>query len=461
MMKEDKYIDQVFHDKLADYEKTPPPFVWDNIQTDLAGGKRKRFLVYWRVTAVAAALIIAFVAGWQFSRQPHLQPGTITKGTSLPSRSNDNTVTAPENASFAAAKTTHAANEADQPVRKATAAPAQFVPGNTVVQNSVPALEKTMQKIEKPGFIASLKAILKSPEPGSKQLAEKDPMMKKILFSAEELRVIEENKALLAMNNPDAGEQRKWMVGATVSPVYSVSQSSQSAEYAKKMASPESGNDLTMAGGLSFEYKTQKKWSFQSGIYYNKMEQASSTSSQAIYSGNLKNELTGFFSTPVSENNGRLEMNSVAGVVQIDKLPSSVQLEGNLDRELMSSSILSNTQFDQNFEYLEIPLFVKYQLLDSKIGVQVLSGLSTSILVGNNVYVHDQSGRNRIGKTDGMLDLNYSGIVGFGFNYALVPNLYLNIEPRFKYYFNSLNEDPDMSYKPYTFGVYTGISYSF
>ncbi|HBL75198.1 MAG: hypothetical protein A2W90_05975 [Bacteroidetes bacterium GWF2_42_66] len=456
MMKEDKYIDRIFHDKLTDYEKVPPAFVWDNIEAKLAGEKHRKLFIYWRVAGVAAALLIAFIAGWQFSKDSFTEPETIVENIKQQPIQNEITVTKPENSSFATAETTTSFESINQPAEKPITAPIQLVSGNTKAEPSKPVIQKT----EKQGFIESLHAVLKSQEPGSKNLAEKNPLMEKVLFSAEELRIIEENKALLAMNT-SAADERKWMVGAAVSPVYSVSQSSHNTEYAKKMATPESNNDLTMAGGLSFEYKTQKKWSFQSGVYYNKLEQASSNSAQVVFADNSKYGLNGFFSTPVSENNGKLEMNSVAGVIQIDNLPSTVQMEGNLDRELMSSSILSDASFNQNFEYVEIPLFVKYQLVDSKVGVQVLSGLSTNILVGNNVYLQDQSGKSRVGKTDGMVDLNYSGVFGLGLNYSLTSNLYLNIEPRFKYYFNSLNEDSDVSYKPYSFGVYTGISYSF
>ncbi len=456
MMKEDKYIDQIFHDKLADYEKNPPAFVWDNIEAKLSGEKHRKLFIYWRVAGVAAALLIAFVASWQFIKDSDITPEMMAEKTTQQPVQNEITVTKSKNSSFVATETPVFAELTNEAIEKTIITQAKATSENAKAEPS----KTTTQKIEKQGFIESLQAVLKSQELGAKNLAEKDPLMEKVLFSAEELRIIEENKTLLAMNTSTADQQR-WMVGAAISPVYSVSQSSQSDQYAKKMATPESNNNLNMAGGLSFEYKTQKKWSFQSGVYYNKLEQASSSSARTVYTENSKYGLTSYFSTPVSENKGKMEMNSVAGVIQINNLPSSVQMEGTLDRELTSSAILSDANFNQNFEYLEIPLFVKYQLVDSKVGVQVLSGVSTNILVGNNVYLQDNSGRNKIGKTDGMVDFNYSGVFGLGLNYSLTSNLFLNIEPRFKYYFNSLNEDSDLSYKPYTFGIYTGISYSF
>ena len=458
MMKEDKNIDQIFHDKFAGFEKTPPAFVWDNIQGQLASQKRRKLLVYWRVAGVAAVLLIAFMAGWQFNKNTETNPEIVARNITQQPVQNENTEAVGENILPVAGETTVVSGFAETSVAKTVIKPLQVA----VLDDAKVGTEKdNEQKIERPGLIASLQAVLKMPVSGTKELAVKSPLMEKVLFSAEELRIIEENKALLAMNH-SVGDEHKWMVGASVSPVYSVSQSSQKAEYARAMAAPESGNNLNMAGGFSFEYKTSSKWSFQSGVYYNKMEQASANSARVTYAENSKDRLNTFFSAPVSGNNGVLEMNSVAGVIQIDNLPSSVQMEGALDRELSGSSLLvQDARFDQNFEYLEIPLFAKYQLIDSKVDVQVLSGISTNILVGNNVYLQDGSGRSKIGRTDGMVDLNYSGVLGLGFSYSLTSKLFLNIEPRFKYYFSSLNEDPDISYKPYSFGVYTGISYSF
>lgn len=456
MTEQDKNMDQVFRDKLADFEKTPPAFVWDNLQANLAGQKRKKLLLYWRLAGAAAVLLLAFVAGWQISIQTDPKSQILVENNdmqvapkvALPETNSENIIT-PE---------INRISEENE-IQTQTTMFAKAGSSNPKEENNQLIFHP---KIENPGIIKSLQAILTTSRSETNKLKESNPLMQKVLFTPEELNVIEQNKALLAMNSKN-DEQRKWIVGAAVSPVYSVNQTSQTADYSSNMANPDANDNLTVGGGLSFEYKTQKRWSFQSGVYYNKLEQSSSNTVPARYSVASKIDgLNGFFSTPIMTSNGELQMNSVAGVIQIDNLPSSVQLEGSLDRESANSTVLvSDANFDQNFEYLEIPLFAKYQLIDSKIGVQILSGFSTNILVGNNVFLQNDLGRDKIGKTNGMVDLSYSGVLGVGLNYALTSNLFLNIEPRFKYFFNSLNEDSNISYKPYSFGVYTGISYSF
>lgn len=457
MIEQDKNMDQVFRDKLADFEKAPPAFVWENLQSELAGQKHRKLVVfYWRVAGVAAVLLLAFVAGWQISTNRNTNPEVFVENTEqivVPKPIISEQETKAENT-----QQTNRISEKNEILEQTT----MFANASSLNPKQENKQLIFHPKIENPGFIKSLQAILATNNSDGNTLKERNPLMQKVLFSAEELRIIEQNKALLAMNSNDR-DQNKWMVGASVSPVYSVNQTSQTADYSSNMANPDANDNLNVGGGLSFEYKTQKRWSFQSGVYYNKLEQSSSNTVPARYSVASKIDgLNGFFSTPVSTDNGEMLMNSVAGVIQIEKLPSSVQLEGSLDRESINSTVLvSDANFDQNFEYLEIPLFAKYQLIDSKIGVQILSGVSTNILVGNNVFLQNDMGRDKVGKTNGMVDLSYSGVLGVGLNYALTSNLFLNVEPRFKYFFNSLNEDSNISYKPYSFGVYTGISYSF
>jgi hypothetical protein len=456
MEKEDKYIiDQVFRDKLADYEKIPPVFVWDNIQASLVSKKRKKRLIYWRISGIAAALAIAFLAGWQFSKEwgPD-QRLVVEKTTQIPTEPQGN----------------------DQIKAGEIIEPEEFEkqPENTFDKSRIIFLSDTDSEIfgqqikqasahekeEAIRSIRSLQAVLKN-EP--LKLEENVRSPEEAVFTPEELRIIEENKNLLAMNQKHR-DQRKWAIGVAVSPNYSVNHFSHSNEYAKDMAASGDKNNLNLGGGFSFEYKTRKKWSFQSGLYYNKIEQGASNSTEEMYADPASPTdalLASYFTTPVAENNGMLEMNSVAGVIQIEKIPSSVRLAGILDRKSVNSAILSNVSFDQNFEYLEIPLFVKYQVIDSKVGVQVLTGLSTNILVGNDVYLKNDSGKSKVGKTLEMVDFSYSTIFGLGVNYKLTSNLYLNVEPRVKYYLNSLNENSDVSYRPYSFGIYTGVSYSF
>jgi hypothetical protein len=91
----------------------------------------------------------------------------------------------------------------------------------------------------------------------------------------------------------------------------------------------------------------------------------------------------------------------------------------------------------------------------------MIGGFSSNFLVGNNAYIENNTGKNLIGSTKDMEALNYSGTLGVGLKYGLSKRFYLNVEPRIKYYLNSLNSNSAVTYKPYTVGVFTGLSYEF
>jgi len=123
--------------------------------------------------------------------------------------------------------------------------------------------------------------------------------------------------------------------------------------------------------------------------------------------------------------------------------------------------VVSNARFIQNFDYIEIPLYLRYTLLDSKFDVEMLGGFSSNLLVGNQTFMESNAGKSRIGSTRDMETMNYSGTLGLGLKYGLTKRVSLNVEPRVKYFLNSLNSNASVTYKPYTIGVFTGLSYEF
>ena len=155
-------------------------------------------------------------------------------------------------------------------------------------------------------------------------------------------------------------------------------------------------------------------------------------------------------------------MNSTAGVIELKGVPSQLVLGSKLESNSVTPAVFaSDVQFTQNFEYIEIPLCLRYTLIDSRIGVEMMGGFSSNLLVGNETYMQGTTGKSLVGSTKDMEPINYSGTMGVGLKYSLSKRLFLNVEPRVKYYLNSLNSNSSVSYKPYTIGVFTGLSYQF
>jgi hypothetical protein len=262
-------------------------------------------------------------------------------------------------------------------------------------------------------------------------------------------------------------EQSGWKMGLNVSPGYSSYAAKHGETYASNMTSETGDGNTNLSGGISVQYKTGKKVRVESGIYYAQNGQKTGSSpmysglrSQADYvaapAGNL------YFNTPVSMENNQMAMNSTAGIIEFEGLPKGAEIAANLETYgLYSNSLMTRGELSQVFDFVEIPLYLRYLLLDSKMDVELVGGVNAGLVVGNNVYIDNEYGLQNIGKTRDISTVNISGTIGLGLNYALGRNLSLALEPRLNYYLNSLNRNPEVDFRPYRVGIYTGLYYEF
>jgi hypothetical protein len=123
--------------------------------------------------------------------------------------------------------------------------------------------------------------------------------------------------------------------------------------------------------------------------------------------------------------------------------------------------MVPNGEFSQVFEFMEIPVLVRYRLIDGRFGIELITGLSTSVLVGNNAYIDNKYGTQNIGKTLDISTFNLAGNAGLAANYALGDHFSVAIEPRFSYYLNSINQNSQVEFRPYRIGIFTGLTYNF
>jgi hypothetical protein len=66
-----------------------------------------------------------------------------------------------------------------------------------------------------------------------------------------------------------------------------------------------------------------------------------------------------------------------------------------------------------------------------------------------------------IGVSEDVRLVNYSGNAGLCFVYDLFDQFSLSVEPRFRYYLHSINSDALPATRPYAFGIFTGLNYTF
>lgn len=79
-MKEKKNIDELFKDGFKNFETTPSPRVWENIQAELKKEKKERKVIpLWiRIGSVAALLAVLFMVGDWFYNSSEDNQNVIT-----------------------------------------------------------------------------------------------------------------------------------------------------------------------------------------------------------------------------------------------------------------------------------------------------------------------------------------------------------------------------------------------
>lgn len=458
-MKENKNIDELFREKLQNYEQEPPAYLLENILAGAVVNNKRKKLVFWRISAVAAALLLAFIAGWQFNGNDNanLNESTVAIQSTEDKNVNENRLK-DQNQTAQVASGKSIQDKAD--LNPDISGKSKYEKSNLVSKTSLVATTNESHQLKLLQSRTSL--IPNNPEPNLKLKKHKQPERAE---KSIDQQIMEQNQQLM-MAQHSAKEKGHWLIGAQVSPVHNGSKSNQSAQYASNMLTSESSNTVNLGGGLSVEYKPGKRWSIQSGVYYGGMEQ---TSGNTRYPTDSKNSISADFGSEylttkvnVDAKTNRISMNSPTGVIRINTVPNNILIGNSIESNDMASAVfVSDAQFTQNFEYIEIPLYLRYTILDTKFDIEILGGFSSNVLVGNQAFVETNSGKTLVGKTEDMELMNYSGTLGMGFKYGLSKHFFLNLEPRVKYYLNSLNSNESVSYKPYTIGIFTGLSYQF
>ena len=464
MIENDNILDDLFRSKLADFEQAPSSNIWEQIQQFQSAKKKKRMFFILRLSGVAAAFLLAFVFGWQSYQRNN---NTVLNSDMIEQQ----VVDAEEKMADEAVEIGSSILVENEPVITEK----EIIPEPTLTDVAVAEVSrKPLQQQTQPLNLRQTNEdmmVLKSASPLQVEMDLSDIRLKEFsllvaknnsILSDGDKRLIEENKKQMAMNDAD-DPGTSWSVGMVLVPAYSVNQSSHGAVYASNMSYAGANTEVKIDGGFTVEYKVGERWSIQSGVYYNRQRQSSTN--QASYK-NLSYETASvaddYFATAVEINAETVEMNSVAGVIEINDLPSDVQFTNSLEAVNSRNEVaLSKATFDQRFEYVELPFIIRYQILDAAFELQVLGGLNTGLLVSNKTYLENDGGRYNVGKTQNMSKVNYSTSMGVGLGYKLNGNLKIRVEPQVKYYLGSLNNNPEVTFKPYSIGIYTGLNYNF
>ena len=261
-------------------------------------------------------------------------------------------------------------------------------------------------------------------------------------------------------------DKSRWALGAYFSPLYSFRDAQMDALEAG--ADFESGV-LAYAGGIQVSYRTAGRISFESGLYYNKMgvdigapgiELFTAINAPADFA-NLEGANSRSQWVAVSNSVGNIVSKSGDIFVNEYKVNAATYDAGSFQENAALETTNAEEGIRQHLDYLELPFNVRYTVVDRALELQLIGGLSTNFLVNNSVTMDTPSGPEEIGYLSNIRNVNYSGNAGLGMIYHIHDRFSLRLEPRFRYFLHSVNDETLPSTRPYSLGFYTGLSYTF
>ncbi len=472
MEEKGKHIDEVFREGLSDLNVTPPSDAWSEIENRV---HRRKVIPFYIPGLVAASLLLFVLTGslWLiFLRKPS------EKGLA------DHPVFSikPEK-KLSAAKKEKSKKITPPPVEKqgtATEKTSRERPSVTVAATTAPAKKKGTEPLFTSTPVSSVSAEdISRPEKvplalPPTQLAFLSPLGAAGLYGKEDEAVPLDNSRMddylraealpvspVLKNQPQ--KKGTWGIGGDFGPVYAYRHITEGNPMMMSYLNSSENGIISFAGNFSFFYEGSKRFSVQSGIGYYRMGQEVNdvVAFRMIKSGDLAlleskgNDFIvasegkpGYSGTPVFVANRK----GASGNEQVDFLLT--RLGSDLYEPV-------DVQLKQELEFVEIPLLLRYKIVDRTVGLNFIGGVGTSFLVKGQTSVISDQGTTVIGDMYDLQKTNFNGTLGLGLSYKVSAALRLRLEPTLKYYLNPVYQSLEISTHPYSIGLYTGMSFYF
>jgi|GEM_PF-2413212 len=493
MMESPENIDRYFKEKLENFKENPPQDTWDKIAIRLGHSRKRRMVIF--ISRIAAGITILISLSILFH---YIQKD---KNVELAHQSDPSTEIKPGDTKINSAQIIERETSQEKNGLPETVVTAKTIQKRSAISKITDnqADEQTTQSLHiladdvlQTGSDVKYKAsdyYISVPDkisylmPIECKYLDVDYSGDDQVFIAREWRIKGQARELsdaqlLAFTDeqPDEKErQTEWLLGGQFAPLYSYRNlaSEQYQEYVKNQINSKESGIIAYAGGINLTVSPNRRLSVQSGIYYSKYGQEKNSLEYAAFLfpnqntdatfyaiGDPKSEVSSL-SVYIGNSTGKI-FSGDEGLFNTNRSPIENQLTDQTEANQLNSTlpVKSVTQY---FKYLEIPVNIKYKVLDKKFDVSLMGGISTNFLVGTDIQLNytDNSSKNTDYTTEGLNRINYSGLIGIGFEYPLIKNLILNVEPKFRYYINPIDKEQVYDIHPYSIGIFSGISYLF
>lgn len=510
-MSERKNLEHLFQEKLEHFEVAPPEELWNNIEAELKKDKKKRRIIpiWWKLSGIAALLVVGFgiLTTVTNNKNPNAINGTNTIVTKEKNNPNDNsTISSSENSDgITKSKENTSSNANSTTTQIADVNSSEKEKNNAKIntsnndQNSVDFTkqkeknsiashsnktkkQRTKNQIET-NVVNNSEAVVEVNHNNSNK-KEKNSInsTEKKSSSEQNSQVIltnpnsiEEEKVAMKNSNdidqtkgeivkksdstavanvePNAMEEllngkekestqkqkiNRWQVTPNLAPVYFGSFANAS-PLDDVLNSNTKTYNTNMSYGIAVNYAVSKKVKVRAGINVLNVDY----DTQGIV----------FYQDENAKTMKNINPTAQGSMIQIRPL---TYVDTQLDRVV---SERFDGVLNQKMGYIEMPLEMSYKIIDKKLGVELIGGFSTLYLNNNEVFLKTDGLNMKIGEANNLNNIHFSSNFGIGLNYKLFKNFDARIEPSFKYQINTFSSATE--FKPYIFGVYSGVSYRF
>ncbi|MEP1854308.1 outer membrane beta-barrel protein, partial [Nonlabens ulvanivorans] len=245
----------------------------------------------------------------------------------------------------------------------------------------------------------------------------------------------------------DAIPFKKWNASSVIAPIYSSTMGGSSID--QEFADNNKAAGLNLSYGVNVGYNLSPRLSVRTGVHKVNL---SYTTNDIVYGVTVQPGDVQLLSVNSYDRNAVSNPGAV----------STADLGSSFSQEFLSDNTFTGFQgeISQRLGYLEVPLELKYKLLDRKLSVNVMGGLSALFLTDNSIAVTNNTSKLELGEDDNFNSFNHSANFGLGIDYLFTDQLGITVEPMFKYQLNALKENT-ADFKPFNVGIYSGITYRF
>jgi hypothetical protein len=242
-------------------------------------------------------------------------------------------------------------------------------------------------------------------------------------------------------------KRNRWQLTSNVAPVF-LGSFTNGSPIDSILAKNSKSYNTNVGFGVGVSYAVNKKLSVRTGL--NKVNMSYNTNDILFFMGLQSKMLENVRPTASSR---MIQVQSANSSISSTSENGLLPFENTFAPENKGS-------LNQEIGYLEMPVEMSYSLFDKKFGLKIIGGFSTLFLQDNKITIVSEGRNTVLGEADNLNNIHFSTNLGLGIKYGFMKNFEFNIEPTVKYQMNTFSSNAG-NFKPYLFGIYSGISYKF